>query len=58
MYLASQWAKPKARVQRQLPGVEMTEGEVHMAIYSLFATDHRRQVAHRQYKSSFNHDGG
>ena len=40
----------KARVQRHLPGVEMTEVEVHMATYS------RRQVAHRQYK--FDHDGG
>ena len=38
-----------ARVQRRLPGVEMTEIEVHMASYSLFATDHQRQVAHRQY---------
>ena len=43
-------------MQRQLPGVEMTEVEVHMATYSLFATDHRRQVAHKQYK--FDHDGG
>jgi len=34
----------------------MTEVEVHMTTYSLFATDHWRQVAHRQYKS--NHDGG
>ena len=40
----------KARVQRRLRGVEMTEVEVHMATYS------RRQVAHRQYK--FDHDGG
>ena len=39
-----------ARVQRQLPGVEMTEVEAHMASYSLFATDHQRQAAHRQYK--------
>ena len=39
-----------AGVQRRLPGVEMTEVEVHMASYSLFATDHQRQVAHRQYK--------
>ena len=31
----------KARVHRRLPGVEMTEVEVHMATYS------RRQVAHR-----------
>jgi len=46
------------RVQRRLPGVETTEVEVHMATYSLFATDHRRQVAHRQYKSSFDHNGG
>ena len=38
------------RVQRRLPGVEMTEVEAHMASYSLFATDHQRQVVHRQYK--------
>jgi len=31
-------------VQRQLPGVEGTEVEVHMAAYSLFATDHQQQV--------------
>jgi len=29
-----------------------------MVTYSLFATDHRGQVAHRQYKSSFDHKGG
>jgi len=46
------------RVQRRLPGVETTEVEVHMATYSLFATDHQRQFAHRQYKSSFDHNGG
>jgi len=34
----------------------MTEVEVHMTTYSLFAADHRRQVAHRQFKSD--HDGG
>ena len=39
-----------AGVQRQLRGVEMTEVEAHMASYSLFATDHQQQVAHRQYK--------
>ena len=39
-----------ARVQRQLPGVETTEVEAHMVTYSLFATDHQRQAAHRQYK--------
>ena len=39
-----------AKVQHWLPGVEMTEVKVHMATYSLFATDHRRQVAHRQHK--------
>ena len=33
-------------MQRRLPGVEMTEVEVHMTTYS------RRQVAHRQYKNS------
>ena len=36
-----------ARVQRRLPGVETTEVETHMASYSLFATDHQRQAAHR-----------
>ena len=41
----------EARVQQhRLPGVEMTEVEVHMATYSQW------QVAHRQYK--FDHDGG
>ena len=35
-------------MQRRVPGVEMTEVEVHMANYF------RRQVAHRQYK--FDHD--
>ena len=41
----------EARVQQhRLPGVEMTEVEVHMAMYSQW------QVAHRQYK--FDHDGG
>ena len=39
-----------ARVQRQLPGVETTEVEAHMVTYSLFATNHQRQVAHMQYK--------
>ena len=39
-----------ARVQRRLPGVETTEVEAHMATYCLFATNHQRQVAHRQYK--------
>ena len=39
-----------ARVQRRLPGIEMTEVEAHMASYSLFATDHQWQVVHRQYK--------
>ena len=35
-----------AKVQRQLHGAE-----VHMATYCMFAcTDHRWQVAHRQYK--------
>ena len=36
----------KARVQRRLPGVEMTEVEVHMATYS------RRQVAHTTGKTN------
>ena len=36
-----------ARVQRQLPGVGMTEVEAHMASYFLFATGHLRQVVHR-----------
>ena len=31
-------------MQCRLPGVEMTDVEVHMATYSLFATDHRRQA--------------
>ena len=39
-----------ARVQLQLPGVETTEVEAHMASYSLFAADHQWQAAHRQYK--------
>ena len=56
MYSASRRAKPK--VHRRLCGVGTTEVEVHMAIYSLFATDHRRQVAHKQYKSSFDHNSG
>ena len=29
-------------MQRRLPGVETTDVEVHMATYSLFATDRRR----------------
>ena len=38
--------KAFARVQHQLHGAQ-----VHMATYCLFAcTDHRRQVAHRQYR--------
>ena len=40
-----------ARVQRRFIDGITTEAEVHMATYSLFAwTDHRWQVAHRQYK--------
>ena len=31
-------------MQRRLPGVEMTAVGAHMASYSLFATDHQRQV--------------
>jgi len=42
------------RVQHCLAGVEMTEFKVHMATYSLLATDHGgvvpRLVAHRQYQ--------
>ena len=38
------------RVQRRLPGLEMTEVEAHMASYTLFAKDHQRHVVHRQYK--------
>ena len=41
-----------ARLKHRLPGVEMTEVEVHMATYSLFATDHvthSMDIAHRQY---------
>jgi len=45
-------------MQRRLPGVETTEVEVHLATYSLFAIDHWWQVVHRQYKSSFDHNGG
>ena len=30
--------------------IKMTEVEAHVASYSLFATDHQWQVAHRQYK--------
>ena len=41
-----------ARVQRRLPGVETTQVEAHMATYCLFATNHQRQVAHRQYNIS------
>ena len=48
--------QPIARVQRRLPGVETTEVEAHMATYWLFATNHQRQLAHRQY--NFDHDGG
>ena len=38
-----------ARVQRRLPGVETTQVEAHMGTYCLFATNHQRQVTHRQY---------
>ena len=38
-----------ARVKCRLPRAEMTEVEVHLGTYSLFATDHRQQVAHREY---------
>ena len=37
-------------MQRRLPGVETTQVEAHVATYCLFATNHQRQVAHRQYK--------
>ena len=43
-------------MQCRLPGVETTEIEVHMATYSLFATNPQQQVANRQYESD--HDGG
>ena len=33
-------ATASLRVQRRLPGVEMTEVEAHMASYSLFAIFH------------------
>ena len=46
------------RVQRRLPGVEATEVEAHMATYCLFATNHQRQLAHRQPQYNFDHDGG
>ena len=39
-----------ARVQHRLPGIETTQVEAHMATYCLFATNHQREVAHRQYK--------
>ena len=35
---------------------ETTAVEAHMATYCLFATNHQRQLAHRQY--NFDHDGG
>ena len=38
------------------PGVETTEVEARMATYCLFATNHQRQLADRQY--NFDHDGG
>ena len=40
----------------RLPGVETTQVEAHMATYCSFATNHQRQLAHRQY--NFDHDGG
>ena len=40
----------------RLPGVETTQVEAHMATYCLFATNHQRQLAHRQY--NFDHNGG
>jgi len=43
------------RVQRRLPGVEATEVEAHMVTYCLFATNHQRQLAYRQY--NFDYDG-
>ena len=49
MQLVGEACRAIARVQPQLPGVE-TDVEAHMATYSLFSTNHQRQVAHRQYK--------
>ena len=43
-------------MQPRLPRVEMTEVEAQMATYCLFATNHQRQLAHKQY--NFDHDGG
>ena len=58
MHPESWWVKPDSpRVQHQLPGVEKTEVEVHMATYSLFAIDHRWQVAYTDSKK-FDDDGG
>ena len=42
-----------AREQRWLPGVETTEVEARMATSWFFATNHQRQLAHRQY--NFDH---
>ena len=36
------------REQRRLPGVQMTEVEVHMATYSLSATDHASTAGYPQ----------
>ena len=49
-------ARAIAREQRRLPGVETTEVEARMATYCLFATNHQRQLADRQY--NFDQDGG
>ena len=49
--------KPEGHgVQRRLPGVETTEVEVHMATYSLLATDHDYNF-HTGSKN-FDHDCG
>ena len=46
----ARWVKPEELLLECSVRYHMTELEVHEATYSLFATDHRWQVAHRQYK--------
>ena len=47
-----------ARVQCQLPGVQTTQLEAHMATYCLFATNHQRQVATGSTNFDSDHNGG
>ena len=44
------WVNPEGLLLECSVRYHMTEFEVHKATYSLVATDHQRQVAHRQYK--------